>query len=374
MDQSPNSAPPQQPPTPPAPSAPESQAVVTGKKSNKMPLIIGIIIAAVIAVGGIAYGVYAYITNTPDYMLSKATDQIVNSANNANAMAATFKLTSGTDSTGVNVSGDIAVQSDPANKNNSEVIVGVGSGSSRVVLSAMAVDSSLYIRGTSLANLGNLIGTFDSASATTYNSAEFKSAMQNLENVWFSLSKSDLQDFAPATGSTAVTDTPTPQDIKRVMDIYNKHHIFKADKTFADETIAGVSTAHFNLKVDANELSAFLTDLKNANIKSITVTDQDIKDAQTDATNFSKDTAVDVWISRSTQQFKQIKIASLQKGSEGALTVTLSGQLPKFDKIEKPANAKPFSELFTTLLGPAASLMQQSSSFDSSTFDQSLMQ
>jgi hypothetical protein len=371
-DQTPNPAPapapapqpqPDTTPTPPLSSQPLPPAAPV-KAGNKKNMMIAIVVAALLVVAGAAYGVYAYVTNTPDYLLQRATEQFGREANNA--MAAKFKVISGTDSASVTFSGDIAVRGDSANKNG-EMVMGIGTGDSRVTISARSIDEALFLKAGSLANLPNLLKSFSSDdTASIYDTAEMKAALARIDGKWFSLTKEDLQGIAGEV-TTESTGQVSPEELQKVLDLWRKHKVLKVDKAMNDETIDGVATGHFSIKMDKAELVAFMTEVKNANLKSLKVTDEDIKEAGEAADEFNKEAAVEFWITRDTKKFKQVRFASTEKGSEGNFTLTFVTELPQFEKLEKPADARPFSELLTTFLGPTTI-----PSYDEGIYDESM--
>ncbi|MGH7196642.1 MAG: hypothetical protein ACREGJ_02630 [Candidatus Saccharimonadales bacterium] len=335
----------QQVPVSPQPSPPASLPVRTGGNKKKWWMIGGII--ALVVAGIAAFGVYAYITNTPDYLLNKSIENL----GKQSAAAAKFKLLSGTEANGMTISGDVAVRADEANKQNGEVVVGVGTGDSRVSLMARVIDGSLYTRAGSLDNFQRLVSTFSADAAETYNTPEFAAALKRIDGVWFFMTKEEFEDLAKSSGRDEVTDAPTPEEMKKVWEIYQRHPFLRADKTFSDEAIEGVNTAHFSIRLDRNQLVAFLQDLKAANLKSIKVTDADIEDAKKESETL-EDGSLEVWVTRGEPKLKQVKVTSTEKGSESALTLTMATELPKLEKLEKPEGAKPMSELLTTFLGP----------------------
>lgn len=330
-------------PTPPItpPTTPAQPPAGASKNKKLLPLMI---VAAILVVAAISYGVYAYVTNTPDYLLTRATDQFGRDA--GNGMAAKFKAVVGGDSASASFTGDIAVRGDAANKNG-ELVMGLGSGNSRVALSARSIDEVLYLKLGSLSNLSNLIKSLSSESAAMYDTPEMKAALARIDGKWFSLTKEDMQSL----GSTS-TEGPTPQELQKVLEIYRKHKVLQVDKTQADETIDGAATAHFTVKPNKTELTAFMNEVKAANLKSFKVTDDDIQQAQKAVDEFNSEAAVDVWVTRDSKKFKQVRYTSLQKSDQGSFTLTFVTDLPQFEKLEKPADARPFSELMTTFLGP----------------------
>lgn len=354
----PGTVPEQTPASPPAPApAPVAQPVtpVTGGKKNKSQLIAGIIIAALLAAGGIAYAVYAYVTNTPDYLLNQSITQLAKEE----AVAAKFRLTSGTESNGVNFSGDIAARGDKASKNG-EAVIGIGSGDSRVTVTARVLGEETFLRFGNLTNFANLMKSLSPSQAELYDTPEFKEALGRVNNKWFSLSKEELAGVAQsATQSESVGGFNT-DDVQKLVDIYNKHPFFKADKTFDDETIENVKTAHFSIKIDKPLYKAFLKDLKSANLQSFKVGDEEINNSDKDADDFAKQAAVEFWVDRNSKKLKQLKFAGLEAGNQGSLVLTFVTEMPQFEKLEKPAEVTPFSEFMTMLLGPSLGGLSES--------------
>lgn len=319
-----------------------------GKKMSKNA-IVAIVAAVVVVAGAIAYGVYAYMANTPDSLLLSAVDNL----KDKKSVAATFKVVTGTDQSGVTISGDVAAAMDSANSKNGEVIVGLGTGNTRVALNALSLSGTLYLKATGAENLGTFLSSFGSADSSVTSPA-FTSALKNLNGQWFELTQADVQSVAQSGGNSNVTGAVSPDDLKRVLDIYHQHPFVKADKTYADQVIDNTNTAHFSLKIDAATEAAFLQAVKDANLNTIKVTDDDIAAARKEAAT-SATTTVEVWIARDSRQFKQVKMTNTEKGSESSFTFTLSGTLPTFDKFEKPANTKPASDIMTMLLGSSLS-------------------
>lgn len=333
--------------TPPAPAAMPTP-MGNGKKLGK-GAIISIIAAVIVLAAAIAYGVYAYVSNTPDNMLQSAIDNL----KDKKSLAASYKFVNGTEQNGVTFSGDVAALTDPANSKNSEAIVGLGTGDKRVAISALALGDTLYLKAANAENLGSLLSAFGSDSSSLA-SPEFASSLKNLDNQWFELQPSDVKSLAQSSGTDNVSGAVSAEDLKKVLDIYRQHPFIKADKTYADQVVNGANSAHFSLKIDVNTEVAFLQAVKNANLSTVKVTDDDIAKAKTE-TATSADSAAEVWIARDTHQFKQVKMSNTKKGEESSVTLTLMGSLPTFDKFQKPSGVKPISQLLTTLLGASIS-------------------
>jgi hypothetical protein len=353
-----NNKPVQPAPTPnatPSAAAPAPQPVSTaqpvtpatgvpsGKK--KRNIIIGAIIAVIVLAAAIAYGVYAYMTNQPDYMLGQALQQI----SKQEALAAKFKVVSGTGSNVSTITGDVAGREDKAAK-AAEAVIGIGSGDSRVTLTARTFEDTTYMRLGSLNNVPNLVEALAPGQEAMYETAEFKSALGRINDKWFSLTKEEAAGLAQGATSTTANGF-NPQDFQKAAEIYNRHPFFKADKSFADETIDNVNTAHFSIKIDRPTYKAFLTDLKAANVESLKPSDSDIANSDKDADDFAKSVAVEFWIARDTKKFKQMKFVGLEQGNESEIVLTLVSDLPNFGKLEKPADAASFNEFMTLFIG-----------------------
>ncbi len=335
-----------QPQEMPAATPTPAPILKSGKKLSKN-VIIGALAGAIVLAGAISYGVYAYISNSPDNLLLSAVDNL----KAKKSFGGTFKIVNGTEQNGVTFSGDVAAAADPSNNKNGEVILGLGTGNKRVAINALSLAGTLYLKATNTENLGPLLSSF-SGGSESLSSPEFASALKVLNNQWFEIQQSDVKSLAQNTGSDNFSGAISSDDLKRVLDIYHQHPFIKSDKIYNDEVVDGSNSAHFSLKIDAKEQVAFLQAVKNANLSTIKVTDDDINRIKTDP-GTNTDSIVEIWIARSSRQLKQLKVTNTKKGDESALTLTLVDSRPTFDKFEKPASSKPISELLTSLLGPS---------------------
>ena len=344
-----------QPPMPlPSPAAtptpgpmPATQPVVGRKKFGKKPLLIALLVA-VLVVAGAAYAAYAYVTNTPEYVFKRATEQLGNDS----LFASKFSITNGTSSNGVTISGDVAFRADSDNPKNAEAVIGFGTGNSRITTTVGLFDDALFFKFGNLGNIGNLAKAYGMDSTGSYSSPEVMAVLKNIDEKWFTVSKEELQGLAKlAPGGSSITGTFSTDDFKKVKDIYDQHSFVVPDKIFADEVVDGKSSAHFTVKQDNAKYVEFLTALKAANLKSFQVTDEEISKAKTDPGN-SDGVTVDVWVARDSKKIKQLRVANTNAGSEMTVTLTILTDLPKLEKLQKPTNAKPFTDLMTLMFGP----------------------
>jgi len=345
---------PQNPVSEPNPE-PVTTPPATAPSKNKLSrnTLIGIVVAVVLVVGIGAYAAYAYVQNMPANLLSSAIDN----ARAMKSLAAKFTLVSGTNPT-MTFTGDVAFQQDNTNAKNGEVVLGVGSGEQRIGVNALSLDGSLYLKATNLEALSSLAAGMN-GSSSPLDLSSLGSTLKTLDGQWYALSSDDIKSLAQTSGNNNVSGAVSPEDIKKVLDIYKQHQFIVVDKTYNDESIAGTNTAHFSVKDDKNTEVAFLQAVKAANLSTIKVTDQDITDAR-QSTDMN-DTTIDIWIARDSRSFKQVKLNDTKKGEEAALTLTTSSTLPTFDSFQKPANTKPISDIFSGLfgLGGGAALSQE---------------
>ena len=324
--------------TPTAPAEPAAAAPVVGGKKSKKGLIIGIVIAVIIIAAGVAYGVYAYMSSSPDNLMKTAVDNL----SKEKSLATTFKIEQGSST----ISGDLAYTTDPANSKNGELIAGMDISGTRIGVSAMALNDALYVKAIGMQALTGLLvassGTTDEALI-----AQYATMLESINDQWISISKEEMQSLT-SSANAGVNGVPTDAEIKKVLELYNAHTFVKADKTFADETIDNTNTTHFNLKIDKAQLVAFAEALKAANLPNITVSSENI--TQIKNADASTTTTVDVWIAKDSKKFKQIRLADTKPGEESTITITFKSALPSFDKFEKPASAKSVNELLTEMM------------------------
>ncbi len=322
------------------PPVPQPATPVGGKKMNK-GLLAGVIVAIVAVLAGGAWAVYAlFFAVTPESLVKDALKNL----SNETSFAVDFDVSG----QGASLAGSLAATSDGTDKNG-EFILTIGDGEQNIGLSLLSVDSDLFVKAVHIEQIAPLIGLY-AGNMEIFTSPEFITSLESLNGIWFEINKEQLESLIdPTEESTTTTATVTPQDIKKVLDIYDKHPFVKADKVFADEVISGAKSAHFSVKIDKQQEAAFLDGLKNANIEGIKLTDEGIADFK-EATA-SQTTAVELWIARDTKKLTKVLIKSDVEGQQVVITLTQSATVPTFDKLERPADARPLSELMSLLLG-----------------------
>ncbi len=309
----------------------------SGKKMNK-GLLAGIIAAIVLVVVGGALAVYAlFFAATPESLIKDALKNL----SNEKSFAIDFDISG----QGASITGSLAAISDDTDKNG-EFIITLGEGEQSIGLSVLAIDGAMFIKGANIEQIAPLLGLY-MGNAEAFATAEFVTALESLNGLWFEVSKEELESFTQE-GATS-TATLTPQDIKKVLDIYDKHPFVKADKVFADEVINGAESAHFSVKIDKQQEAAFLDELKQANIEGIALTDEGIADFK-EATA-AQTAVIELWIARDTKKLTKVLVNGEVEGQQFAVTLTRPTTTPAFDKLERPADATPISELMSIFLG-----------------------
>ena len=299
-----------------------------------------VVAVGVILLGGV--GVYAYVTNTPDYLLNSAAKHLASD----NSLAGDFVLDQVNAQKHTFVSGDFAAYADPKNNQNGQLTLGVGQGDKRVSVTIRLVDKTLYFQPTGLLNLGRLADSDRAGEGALYQSSQIQAGLKLLDNQWFNARPRDINGFS---GSGTISDQPTAADLKQLQDIYNKHPFFVIDQNKGDESVSGVKSLHLVLKIDRVRLVDYLKAVKQANLQSIKVTDADIESTQKDQT--LNDLLVEVWIARNSKTFEQIKFINAKDKS--GLTVHLkSDRLKSKPAITKPENTKNLDELYDAVLRP----------------------
>lgn len=329
----------------PMASAPSPQPVAPtpmsgGKKMNK-GLLAGIIVAVVLLLAGGAWAVYAlFFATTPEKLVSEALKNL----SQTKTMAVDFEI----GSEGAVLSGNIASTTDDTDRNG-EVILTFGDGSQAIVLRAMALDGALFFKANNIEQAAPLIALY--TGLPSFGSDEFVEALKTVNDKWFEVTKEQMASLEQS--GTDVTTTISSEEVKKVVQIYDQHPFVKPDKIFADEAVNGVQSAHFSVKVDKQKQTEFFNALKAANLKGFQLTDEDLKKFR-EATDTQNGT-IEVWIARDSKKFTKLHLTGTTEGAEIKVTLTASANLPTFDKLERPAGARPITELMTLLFSSAYS-------------------
>jgi hypothetical protein len=328
--------------TPGKGKSPAMPASTINPKPKKKALIVGIIIGlAVLLLGAGAAAAYFgyYLPNQPDNILKKA---LVNSFSSNLAKSgytdgefsikdAAGDTFSGAFNGGASVDGPIQLQAE------------FDAGVTKLKAELRSVDGkTMYIK------VGGLEGLPELLAATGDETVQaFAPLIGTLNNQWFELNESFLKEMGSASFSTKLSEA----DRQKLGSAYQNHQFLNVKEKLADETIKGSSSHHFKVVVDKTALKAFLSDIKNAKLDSMPLTQDDIDafSKTVSTVDFTK-YPVDVWVSKDTKQLSQVAF------SLTAEDTTLAVRMTFFDygkpvQVTKPEGAKSLLELMSELIG-----------------------
>lgn len=209
-----------------------------------------------------------------------------------------------------------------------------------VSLDARYLEKSIYLRLSGLNGLDKLLaGTSASSTSGTY-----AQLIKQLNNNWYVVDESLLKQMGGNNVSfSSSQDRLSKEDAQKIGDAYKKHQFIKVDKKLADEKIHGQSSYHILATVDKTQLKAFVTEVKNANLKDVKIEQSDI-DA-IDKVDFSK-YPFDIWVSKSNRMVSQLATTIKQDGTTVRVRVALYDYNQPVT-VEKPAGAKSVLELLS---------------------------
>lgn len=321
-------------------------APTTGGAKKKKGLIIGVVISVIVVAVGVGIGIWMYMQNTPDSLMKAAVENI----GKEKALAANFTAINGTGQSATTLTGNVAWTTDSANANNGELMFNINANGSNIGVSLLSLGSNLYLKATGMQNLASLLASSEGMEVSEEMLAQYESILSMIDDQWLSVASSELQSVAGTNGASNVNNLPKQAELAKLAEIYGQNQFIVTDKVYSDEVIEGANCAHFSIKFDSAKYVAFLQAVKNANLSSFTVTDQNIADAKNNASPFAN-MSVEAWITRDTKKFKQIKLTDTSSSNPSTLTATFTSTLPSFDKFEVPAGAMTLNDLMLELMG-----------------------
>lgn len=322
-------------------------ATRTSFMRNKKFKLAAIIAAAVLLVGGGSAAAYytVVLPNQPDRIAQKA---IINTIDPNVVKSGYFE-------------GDVSFEGGEI----SEIISGLtfsGGGNQsamqlkldvNTMLTKLSLDvktddgKTLYLKLSGLNGADKLLGAYAGDYGSPEQLAGFAALLTSINDKWFMIDQSLLNQVEG--GSLNLTNSGiTSEDAKKLGEIYKKHQFLSIDKQLSPEDIHGVASHHIQATINKNQMIAFLTELKSANIKSLPV-DQSTID-QINKVDFSK-YPLDVWIAKKQKLVTQLATTIEESGTKYKIRVALFDFNKDF-KVEKPTDARSILEL----LGEAAPL------------------
>ena len=298
-------------PPPVITSSPELDNDGVKKWLNVTSIIIGVVAVA----GIIVFGVYAYVSNTPGYVLSAAFQNFVNSEGQAGIF--TYQTTRNGHTTS-QLQGDFLGYGDPTNPHVDSLTLSVGQDTSRVSATARLFSDGNYLQTAGLANLGRLItSVHGNTSAFTPDNLV---RLSSLDGQWYTLTNDDVRRTSSILPQHTLQSGPTSTDVEKLGQLYLQHQFITSAQQLGDQRIDNLDTMHLKIDFNQTKLNDFLQALKNARLTSLHLTDSDIQTIQ--KSQLLSSTAIEVWINRSDHTFEQVRLSR----TDMILTITFQSE------------------------------------------------
>jgi hypothetical protein len=294
------------------------------------------------ALGIIVLAAYLIISNTPNYMLGVATQNLFTSGGAAGNFV--YETTGKRGASATN--GDFLLYSDPTDPQKSSVTAGFGQGASRVSTAILLSNGTNYVQTAGLGNLKRLLDSarIDSSSLATDELVRLSS----LDGQWYSLTADDAEEVDQTISQHTLRGAVSPSHISKIADLYQKNAFIKVLQQYSDEPINTIQSMHLRIGVDGPKFAAFIRSVKAAAIASINVTEADI----TTLERFSLDPyTIEVWISRSDRTFQQWKVTSKQPSDIAVTTINFKSDAVATARqaVQQPQNVRSMSVFVTSL-------------------------
>jgi hypothetical protein len=330
-------------------NTPDPLPVTIHQKSHKGRLIGLIVAAVVLLLSGGAAAAYYYVFNTPENILKAAL---------ANTLDASKNKTLG-------YSGSIS----SSDESSSFRLDGTYEGGFNTETGALKVNGKLDIMVTNLAfelrsldgkayyfklggleGLSSLIYALGSGVGSEGVSviSQYAPFIDAVNNQWIEINRSLIDQVG---GSSIKSQKLSQSDRDKIKNAYQENSFLVIKQKLADESIKGASSYHYRLGIDKTKLEAFVEALKAANLESIKITDDQLKEINRsiDAANYDS-SPVEVWISKKTKMFTQFSLKANDQSSSTDFKLTIDSYNQPFT-VEKPAGSKSLLELIGEFFG-----------------------
>jgi len=219
-------------------------------------------------------------------------------------------------------------------------------------------DKSLYLRLSGLEGLDKLIASYAGVEKAAGNesaalAAAYAPLVNQLNNQWYTIDESLLKQAGTDVSLSGSDSNLSAEDTKKIGDAYKKHQFITVTKKLANEKIHGQDSYHIQAAIDKTKLKAFVSEVKNANIKNLgleTLAQSDIDSI--DKVDFSK-YPLDLWVGKSDRKISQLATTISDKDNSVKIRLALY-DYNKPVTVEKPAGAKSVMELISGLSGAGA--------------------
>ena len=290
--------------------------------ATKKWFTITLALAGIMAAAGlVVFAIYAYISNTPGYMLSAAMQNLLTS----NGEAGTIYYEVEQERTRTTIEGDFLAYTDPTNSHAGALTLSLGKGASKVSGTVRLFADGNYVQTAGLGNLGRFIDSVQGDSSLL--TPDRLTQLSNLDGQWYMLTSDDANE-PDSPLPHQMQNGPSSADIEEVGRLYQQHAFLTSAQQLGDERIDNINTTHLKLGVDSAKLTQFLRALKDAHIQSLALSDSDIQALSSGQVFGLANANVEVWISKSDRAFQQVRVTRPQSNSiSGTLTITFHSEL-----------------------------------------------
>lgn len=293
------------------------------------------------AVGLIIFIIYIFVSNTPGYVLSAAMQNLVTSHGEAGTINYEVKQ----DKTVNKLQGNFISYTDPTNPSANTTTLSLGQGGAQVSGTLRLLENANYFQTAGLGNLGRLI---DSMQGDSSNLTQDKLVrLASLDGQWYTFTHDDVFDSRMVL-PRQVQGGLTAKDAETIGQLYLKHAFLTSVQQLSDEQINNINTMHLKVSFDQAKLEAFLHDLKAANIKALTLSDDDVNALKAGQPLGLDKATIEVWINRSDRRFQQIRVTRPQTDvAQDSLTITFKSEQVAAQRqaVLRPEGAKAASVL-----------------------------
>jgi hypothetical protein len=320
------------------------------RSGKKGLLLIACVVVAFLLLSGGAAAYYYAVVNKPENVLLRALGNTLDSEKNKT----------------LDYSGSVSVQESKPNMK----LEGTFEGGLNMQTGAVSVSSKVdalvtnltfdvrsldgktyYLRVGGLDGLANLLTAVSGTDASDESAAivtAYAPMINAFNNQWVEINQSVISSL---TGNSFKTEKLSDADRQKLADAYQNNAFLVVKQKLPDQTIKGSNTYHYALGIDKTKLKAFAAALKTANLDSIKIKDQDLKDFNNAVDNAKfDDYGLEMWIYKSSKMIAQVSLKTSDQTATMSLTLTVNSYNKPF-KVEKPAGAKSLLDLISGFYG-----------------------
>jgi len=225
----------------------------------------------------------------------------------------------------------------------------------------------LYVKVGGLGGLPQLLGTLGTAyGLSSSESSSIDSIINTINNQWFEVNQSMLQDAEKSIKSTSGNlniGSLTQTEANTIGSLYHNYPFLTVQKTLPMADIDGLSSYHYQVVISSNLLKSYIGAIQKASIKDVNISENDVTsiDNTINKANFNK-YPFDIWISESSKLIDQVSIQGNDtSGNSFSFSLTL-GHFNQPVTVTTPANTESVLQLIGQLPQELNSLLSGSSS------------